>query len=333
MDQVKILGESEAFLNFQEQLSQAARVDRPVLILGERGTGKELAASRLHYLSKRWDEALVTLNCASMAPTLIEDELFGHERGAFTGAAGRRSGRFEAADGGTLFLDEIGTIPMEAQAKILRAVEYGVFERIGSSSSVSVDVRIVAATNVNLRCLTEEGRFKQDLLDRLSFEVLVVPPLRGRLEDIPLLANHFAAGMLRELDLDAVPEFSSEALEMLLEYDWPGNIRELKNVTERAICRGNSEYVGCEYIVFDPFRGIDLNRKEHCRPVPSKEAPKFSPKTDDLFSLPLKEARAELEKRMAESALKSCRHNQKHAAKKLGLSYDQFRGLYRKYFT
>jgi len=170
--QAEAFGQSEAFLEFQERLSRVAKVDRPVLILGERGSGKELAARRLHNLSPRWQGPLVALNCAALSPTLIEAELFGHEEGAFTGAFRKRLGRFEQADGGTLFLDEIGNIPMETQEKILRAVEYGTFERVGSSQPVEVDVRIVGATNADLLAMSERGRFKKDLLDRLSFEVL-----------------------------------------------------------------------------------------------------------------------------------------------------------------
>ena len=224
------LGQSEAFLTFQEHLSRAARVDRPVLILGERGTGKELAATRLHFLSKRWQQPFVALNCAALSPSLIESELFGHEAGAFTGATARRVGRFEMANEGTLFLDEIGLIPTETQEKILRAVEYGVFERVGSSRPVRVDVRIIGATNADLRTLAHAGRFRQDLLDRLSFEVLHLPPLRARQEDIMLLANHFAARMAHELGWEDVPEFSDEAIMALEGYPWPGNVRELKNV-------------------------------------------------------------------------------------------------------
>src|SRR5215475_5228277 len=171
------LGQSEAFLAFQERLSRVARVNRPVLCLGERGTGKELAVSKLHYLSPRWQGPLVALNCAALSPALIESELFGHEEGAFTGATRRRAGRFEAAHGGTLFLDEIAQIPLEVQEKILRVVEYGMFERVGSSQPIQTDVRIVGATNADLMALAAAGRFIRDLLDRLSFDVLFLPPL------------------------------------------------------------------------------------------------------------------------------------------------------------
>jgi len=219
------LGESEVFLDFQDRLSRVAKVERPVLIIGERGTGKELAARRVHYLSKRWQEPLVELNCAALASTLIESELFGHEAGAFTGAQRQRRGRFEMANGGTLFLDELGNIPLPVQEKILRVVEYGRFERVGGTEQISVDVRIVGATNADLATLADSGRFMRDLLDRLSFEVLYLPPLRARSEDILLLANHFAIRMAFELGRSQMPSFS-DAVEAALEaYPWRGNVR------------------------------------------------------------------------------------------------------------
>jgi len=237
------LGQSEAFIEFQEQISKVAPIERPVLILGERGTGKELAASRIHFLSKRWQKSLITLNCAALTPALIGSELFGYEKGAFTGAVSRQQGRFEKASEGTLFLDEIGTIPLEVQEKILRAVEYGSFERVGSSQSIHVDVRIVAATNIDLAFAAHSGEFKQDLLDRLSFEVIYVPPLRNRKEDIFILASHFAARMAFELGRDDIPEISSQALLALESYPWPGNVRELKNVIERAVYKSSSNKI------------------------------------------------------------------------------------------
>jgi len=245
------LGQSELFLEFQERLSQVAPVNRPVLLLGERGTGKELAANRLHYLSKRWQGSFLTLNCSALSPSLIESELFGYEKGAFTGAAQRRVGRFEAADGGTLFLDEIGNVPMEVQEKILRVVEYNTFERVGSSESIEVDVRIIAATNADVKALVARNMFKEDLLDRLSFEVLVVPPLRERGEDILLLANYFAGRMAVELERVDIPQFSPEAVRDLEAHHWPGNVRELKNVVERAVYR--SQATSISEIEFDPF--------------------------------------------------------------------------------
>lgn len=315
------LGESGAFLDFRERLSRVAPIDRPVLIIGERGTGKELAASRLHFLSKRWQGPLVALNCAALTPSLIEAELFGYEKGAFTGALERRMGRFESAHDGTLFLDEIGSIPMEVQEKILRVVEYGSFERVGSSDRVEVDVRIVAATNADLGVMATEGRFKQDLLDRLSFEVLFLPPLRQRKEDIMLLAHHFAAKMAIEMGRPEVPAFSKEAVAALESYGWPGNVRELKNVVERAVYRSDSSLV--RNIVFNPFKPLQS--------APAKEDVETKALPGDIQSRSLKEALEELEVRLLKEALEEARFNQRKAANILGLRYHQFRGMLRKY--
>jgi psp operon transcriptional activator len=323
------LGQSDAFLSFAEQLSRVARVNRPVLLIGERGSGKELAAAKLHYLSSRWESPLVALNCAALAPALIEAELFGHERGAFTGAMQERAGRFEAADGGTLLLDEIGLIPIEAQEKILRAVEYGSFERVGSSRPTSVDVRIIGATNADLPALARSGRFKEDLLDRLSFEVLHVPPLRERREDISLLARHFASRMAAELGLEEPPAFSRAAEAALLAHSWPGNVRELKNVVERAVYRADGGRV--EEIVFDPFaRRAAGDGSSAPRPTPPAQAAS-APAAAAAPAGTLLEAVARVEIDMLRLALADCRHHQRRAAERLGLTYHQFRGLYRKH--
>lgn len=307
-----------------------AGVQRPVLIVGERGTGKELAAIRLHFLSGRWQRPLVTLNCAALSPGLIESELFGYERGAFTGATERRIGRFEAADGGTLFLDEIGNVPLEVQEKLLRAVEYRVIERVGGATPVRVDVRIVAATHADLPAMAAAGAFRRDLLDRLSFEVLRLPPLRERRGDVPLLAGHFARAMAAELGWKQAPRFSAAALAALEAYPWPGNVRELKNVVERAVYRATGPVIGD--LVFDPFgqeQGIpppagNAGAREPSRP-PAPEGGE-----SDLFSRPLPEAVRELKKRMLLRALERCRWNRRCAAGLLGLSYDRFRSLYRR---
>jgi psp operon transcriptional activator len=324
---IEALGQSEAFLEFEERLSRVAPVNRPVLIIGERGTGKELAARRLHFLSTRWKGPLVALSCSALTPSLIESELFGYERGAFTGAEKRRTGRFEAADGGTLFLDEIGNIPMEVQEKILRVVEYGTFERVGSSESVEVDVRIVTATNADLVLLAEEARFKQDLLDRLSFEVLFLPPLRERIGDILLLANHFAARMAFEMGREEIPQFSDEAIAALERYSWPGNVRELKNLVERAVYRSDSTLIAD--IVFDPFSSPHGEQSPPKGEGPTVEAGTTS--IDDLMDKPFKEAVRELEIRLLQRTLQKTKYNQRKAARALGLTYHQFRGLYRKY--
>ena len=307
------IGESEAFLDMQARIALLARVDRPVLILGERGTGKELAAKRMHYMSERWDKSLVTLNSASLPQSLIESELFGYEKGAFTGAYQTRKGRFEEADGGTLFLDEIGLIPLSVQEKILRVVEYGTFERLGSSETRKVDVRIIGATNANLKKMSEEGKFKEDLLDRLSFDVIFVPPLRKRDNDILLLAQYFALKMTGECGRDNNPVFSEKVKRELLSYSWPGNIRELKNTVERAVY--NSIDGNITNVVFDPFKN----------PYEDKEEKK------EWRLGEYEKAREDLDITFLKKALEEGSGSQKEAAAKMGLSYDQFRGMYRKY--
>ncbi len=333
------LGISEAFFEFQQQLSRVAKIERPVLIIGERGTGKELAASRLHYLSQRWQGPLVALNCSALAESVLESELFGHEAGAFTGAVKRRMGRFEAAQGGTLFLDEIGLLSTTVQEKILRAVEYGVFQRVGGSGSVKVDVRIIGATNADLPALAAAGRFKRDLLDRLSFDVLYLPPLRSRREDIGFLARHFAASMAQELKLKGLPEFTDRAVASLEAHDWPGNVRELKNVVERSVYRTGSLRI--DRIEFNPFDSPYGDRLE--RPgmgarqvgevagvgVVGGFGSRVAGEGKLDLEKPLPELVRELELRALRQALLETGYRQ--AAKRLGLSYHQFRSLYRKY--
>jgi len=313
------IGNSEVFLDFQKRLAQVALVNRSVLILGERGSGKEMAAKRLHYLSSRWAGNLVTVNCATLAPSLIESELFGYEKGAFTGANETRKGRFEEAQGGTIFLDEIGLIPLNVQEKLLRVVEYGTFERVGSSVTHETDVRIIGATNSDLVKMVEEGRFKADLLDRLSFEVLYIPPLRYRGGDILELANFFAQKMAMECNLEQVPYFSADVQDIMLRYRWPGNVRELKNTVERAVYRsGGGEITSIE---LDPFKNpfkVDVIES-------TTEIDK------DINLSSFETARANLEKSYLEKALAQSDGNRKKAAKLLGISYDQLRGLIKKH--
>ena len=319
---VQGIGESEVYLKFQDQVATCAKVDRPVLIVGERGTGKEVAARRIHYMSQRWDGPLVTVNCASLPQNLIESELFGVEKGAYTGAVASRKGRFEEAEGGTLFLDEIGLVPMSVQEKLLRVVEYGTYERLGSSETKVADVRIVGATNADLQKLAIEGKFKEDLLDRLSFDVLFVPPLRYRGDDILLLANNFAVRMATELGREDIPIFSEEVERKLLSYNWPGNVRELKNVVERAVYRTKGSIV--ENIETDPFHNpylpIGQNNNE------DTEDPYTSLSLDSL-----EKAHEDLDVSFLSRALRLTEGNQKKAAEEMGISYDSFRGMYRKY--
>jgi len=333
----QFVGESGAFLDAVEKASRAAPLDRPVLVIGERGTGKELIAERLHRLSGRWDGPLVTLNCAAMPETLIEAELFGHEAGSFTGATKSRVGRFEEADGGTLFLDELGTLSSAAQERLLRAVEYGEITRIGSSRPTRVDVRIIAATNADLPKLADEGKFRADLLDRLSFEVVTLPPLRYREGDVPVLADYFGRRMAAELEWPAWPGFGRLASEALERYVWPGNVRELRNVIERAVYQWNDHNMPVDHIVFDPF---ESPWKPQVSAVAVERVPQETPEKSEPAVAPvetaapemafaavddMKEAVEAFEKRILESALAKSRYNQRQTAKALNLTYDQLR--------
>ena len=332
-----MIGESAHFLDLMERVQLAAPQDRPVLVIGERGTGKELIANRLHFLSKRWQGPFVELNCASLPDTLLETELFGHEAGAFTGATQRRVGRFEVANGGTLFLDEIANATLKAQEKILRVIEYGTFERVGGNRTISVDVRVVGATNVDLPSEADAGRFRADLLDRLSFDVLTVPPLRAREHDIALLATHFGRRMSNELGWPSFPGFSPAALAALAKHAWPGNIRELRNAVERAVYLHSSPETPVVAINFDPFESpfrpqSNLGKAAvtaKSQPVDVTASGMSAPHAKS--PLDLKETLATIESRLLSEALEVNRHNQKDAAKHLGLGYHQFRSRLRKY--
>jgi psp operon transcriptional activator len=325
------LGISEVFLFFQQQLARVAGASRPVVLIGERGTGKELAAARIHYLSPRWSGPFIKLNCAALAPSVLESELFGHESGAFTGANGLREGRFESAHGGTLFLDELGLMPLAVQEKLLRVVEYGTFERLGSSEEIAVDVRLVAATSVDLRGLVAEGRFKADLADRLSFQVLYLPPLRLREGDIPVLANHFAKRFAMELGLKSTPSLSPSALAELQQYDWPGNVRELKNVVERAVYLSDTPEISL--VTLDPFNPpfhlSAVGQTAHSFAAKDSPSGPLNPKVQLPADFDSVIRRQEVE--LIRSALAAAHYQQHQAARLLGLTYDRFRGLYRKY--
>ncbi|CAI2414355.1 Phage shock protein F [Serratia fonticola] len=317
-----LLGEANAFVEVLEQVSQLAKLNKPVLVIGERGTGKELIAHRLHYLSNRWQGPFISLNCAALNENLLDSELFGHEAGAFTGAQKRHLGRFERADGGTLFLDELATAPMLVQEKLLRVIEYGHLERVGGSQPLRVDVRLVCATNDDLPALAAAGKFRADLLDRLAFDVVQLPPLRQRQQDIMLLAEHFAIQMCRELSLPLFPGFSEHARATLLGYSWPGNVRELKNVVERSVYRHGSDQDELDEIIINPF----AKRSE---PLDDEVTAPAS----DLPALPLdfKSWQLQQEKTLLEMALKQGRFNQRKAADLLGLTYHQLRGMLKKH--
>jgi psp operon transcriptional activator len=322
------IGQAPAFLDMLAHVSRAAPLNRPVLVIGERGTGKELVAGRLALLSPRWDAPFIKLNCAALPETLLDSELFGHEAGSFTGAQRRRPGRFEQADRGTIFLDEIATASAAVQEKLLRVIEYGQFERVGGSDKLHVDVRVVAATNVHLPDLAADGRFRPDLLDRLSFDVITVPPLRARRDDIMLIAEHFAQRMTSELGREYFPGFAPGAQEVLLAHDWPGNVRELRNVVERSVYRMADPDRRLAQIILDPFASpyrpaaVVAARVE----VAVSAVPLAAPSEETAPPAGgFAEAIRAYEARLLQQALQACRFNQAEAARRLGLSYYQFR--------
>jgi psp operon transcriptional activator len=319
-----LIGEAPSFRAMLGEVSRLASLDRPVLVVGERGTGKELVAARLTYLSPRWERPFIKLNCAALADTLLDSELFGHEMGAFTGAARRRLSRFEFADQGTLFLDEIANASLAVQEKILRVIEYGTFERVGGNETHRVDVRVLAATNVDLPALAAAGRFRADLLDRLAFDVVTIPPLRERPEDIPLLAQHFGRAMAREMGQAQFSGFSATALAAMRDHPWPGNVRELKNTVERSVHRWGDAATAIGQIVFDPFAS-------RYRPPADRLAPDVGAITAPAAGGNFHDRIKALEVRLLREALAASRHNQRRAAVALGLSYDQLRHYLKKH--
>ncbi|GGF50057.1 PSP operon transcriptional activator [Aliidongia dinghuensis] len=336
------LGRSPSFLKTMATISLLAPLSKPVLVIGERGTGKELVAARLHYLSSRWNQPFVKLNCAALSESLLEAELFGHEAGSFTGAQKRRLGRFELAHRGTLFLDEIANAPMNVQETILRVVEYGTFERVGGSDTIRVDVRLVAATNVDLPALAAAGKFRADLLDRLAFDVVTLPPLRHRPEDIELLAEYMALEMTKELKRDVFPGFTQQAIDQLMDYDWPGNVRELKNVIERAVYRATDLDEPIDEIVFDPFASPWRPFDEALPGSPSPAAPQAvasaalplaAPATPPAPVGPYDfcEHVRLYERDLLKRALEANAHHQKNTAQYLAMTYHQLRANLRKH--
>jgi len=324
---IRILGESTAMTRVFEQVSRAAPLDRPILVVGERGTGKELIAARLHYLSRRWDRPYVKINCGAFSEGILESELFGHEAGAFTGATKRQLGRFERAHGGSLFLDELGNLPLAAQERMLRVIEYGEFERVGGQTLIQIDTRLIAATNEHLPDRVTAGDFRGDLLDRLTFDVITLPPLRERGEDILRLAEFFGIQMASELGLDNFPGWTREAEAALLDYPWPGNVRELRHVVERNLYQQEDPSAPIQNWVFDPFERSDEQARAS-RLTGLDREPGMHSSSDDL---PLKEAIANLERTRLLDALHASRWHQARAAERLGLSYHQMRALLRKY--
>jgi len=332
-----MIGESTSFLDMQEHISQVAPLNKPVLIVGERGTGKELVAARLHFLSRRWEQNFLKLNCAAMSETLLEAQLFGHEVGAYTGATKQRKGYFERAHAGTLFLDEVANTALPVQEKILRVIEYGEFERLGGNETISVDIRIIAATNADLPELAKQNKFRDDLIDRLAFDVITLPPLRERAEDILVLAEHFAVGMIKEIGGEFFAGFSDKVEKSLHKYSWPGNVRELKNVIERAVYQNGDGHI--TQLVFNPFdspyrikKSTSLQKPTNGEAGEAGEAIEtIAPDLSNVSSFDFKNKVQEFEINLLKQAMEQSQFNQKKAAEFLNLSYHQLRGYLRKY--
>ena len=308
--QTAIIGVSEPVRVLRDQIAKAAPTSGRVLIQGENGSGKELVARAIHALSARRDGPFVEVNCAAIPEELIESELFGHERGAFTGALARRRGKFEAADGGTLFLDEIGDMSLKTQAKVLRALEEQAFERVGGRDTVKVDVRVIAASNRDLPALIVQGQFREDLFYRLNVIPIDVPPLRARQDDIPALVDHFIAVFCTE-NGKRLKTVSGEALAWFLAYDWPGNVRELRNMVERLVIMTPADVIGPE----------DL-------PAPLR--PKETATGAEARERSLKEARDAFERAYILAELRTHDWNMTRTAERLGIERSH---LYRKIKT
>ena len=307
----EIIYRSEAMKRVVELVKAVAEEDTTVLIRGESGTGKELLARFIHHMSPRHKKRFVPVNCAAIPQGLIESELFGHEKGAFTGADRRSIGKFETASQGTLFLDEIGDMPLEAQAKLLRVLQERKIQRIGGQAEIPVDVRILCATNQDLESLVQDGRFRSDLFYRINVFPIELPPLRDRQEDVPLLASHFARRFFECNDVEITPE----AMELLTKYPWPGNVRELANVMERAcILAKKTRRITAEHLLF-------------LKPGGDGESAAGA-----SFKLPPQGINLELlEMDLVEQALALANNNQSAAARLLGLTRAKFRVLYRQY--
>jgi nitrogen regulation protein NR(I) len=316
-DRTPLVGESPSMRAVHEMVARVADSPSTVLITGESGTGKELIAKALHNGSSRRDKPLIKVNCAAIPKDLVESELFGYERGAFTGAVGSKPGRFELADTGTLFLDEIGEVPVEMQVKLLRALQESEFERVGGIKTLRVDVRLVAATNRDLKQAIAEGRFREDLYYRLAVVPIALPPLRERREDIPLLVKHFIDKYNQRLG-KRVEGIEEEALALLMGYSWPGNIRELENLMERSVLFADAPFIQASALP-DALR----ERGPHAAPAPlgavAPLAPLPMPEGASMKEI-VRQAQAELEKELIARALEETGGNVTRAAKRLQIS-------------
>jgi two-component system response regulator AtoC len=315
-----IIGDSPALREVLEKVEQVAPTSSTVLLRGETGTGKELVAHAIHINSPRENRPFVRVNCAALAPGVLESELFGHEKGAFTGAVSQRPGRFELSDGGTLFLDECGDLPMEVQIKLLRALQEREFERVGGNQTIKVDVRVISATNRDLERMIEQGKFREDLYYRLNVFPIHLPPLRDRLDDLPALVTHFITKFARS-GMTQSPGMAQAALAKLGRYSWPGNVRELENIIERAMILARGREIGAEH--------LDFGRRAHS-PSPPRGVPVAAPEAvaaDDLAaplggdeSRPLSARLLDSERREIMAAVEKCNSNIAGAARLLGIN-------------
>ncbi|MFW6312951.1 MAG: sigma-54-dependent transcriptional regulator [Spirochaetota bacterium] len=311
----EMIGESEPMKEVRSLIRQTAASDSRVMIFGENGTGKELVAREIHRRSERRDGPFIEVNCAAIPDTLIESELFGHEKGAFTSAVGSRKGKFESAHGGTLFLDEIADMSLSAQAKVLRVIQEMRFERVGGEQPITVDVRVIAATNKDIRAEVDAGRFREDLYFRLNVVWIQVPPLRERQEDIPMIASYFFE---KYQDADQAPRhFDAEALAYLRNYPWPGNVRELKNFVERITIMADEEVLTREIVEF--FLGERHDESE------------TDPVLAEFRDMGLNEAKDSFEKRIIEQRLRANESNISRAATELGIYPSNLHAKIKKY--
>jgi len=307
-----IIGDSAPLRDVLDKVEQVAPTNSTVLLRGETGTGKELVAHAIHINSPREQKPFVRVNCAALAPGVLESELFGHEKGSFTGALARRPGRFELADGGTLFLDEVGDLPMEVQIKLLRTLQEREFERVGGSETIKVDVRLVSATNRNLETMIEDGEFREDLYYRLNVFPINLPPLRDRLDDLAPLVSHFIAKFSRQMGV-TFAQASAEALAKLREYNWPGNVRELENIVERAMILARGAPVSAVHLDFGRHRTTP-----HVAPTPHQGTPMPTALADDGKSLA--ERLLDSERKEIVAAVDKSRGNIASAARTLGIN-------------
>jgi Nif-specific regulatory protein len=313
-----IIGDSAPLRDVLEKVEQVAPTNSTVLLRGETGTGKELVAHAIHINSPREEKPFVRVNCAALAPGVLESELFGHEKGSFTGAMARRPGRFELADGGTLFLDEVGDLPIEVQIKLLRTLQEREFERVGGAETIKVDVRLVSATNRNLEAMIEDGEFREDLYYRLNVFPINLPPLRDRLDDLAPLVTHFIAKFSRQMGVASAPA-SSEALAKLREYNWPGNVRELENIVERAMILAKGSPLGASHLDFGRRATTHTTPTPGAIPAVSTVAPPASAAlADDGKSLA--ERLLDSERKEIVAAVEKSRGNIASAARTLGIN-------------